>query len=276
MFSKVALASIIFGMTTSLHGGESITGRDTTYREICFKASYDPYYFQNFRSMGGYRVALELTEADAFANYIANSSRRLRSRLEACRKIDTIGNPPLKDYPKIGSFSGTVLRYIVLADRIEKLFSLPQNAVIGEIGAGFGGQSYIMSVFCRFGQYYIYDLPEVEALIEKVTDALGMKNVSCLPAESQLPADTLDLIISNYAYSECDRATQIDYFDRVIKKADRGFIIYNQISVDYNLNSLSPDEFVQLLKASGKDPKILKEPISTAPKNILIVWGTRS
>ena len=276
MFSKVALALIFFGTMGFLPGEDSITGRAATYRETALRASCDAYIFQNFRSIPEYRTALELSEGEAFAAYIASSSRRLRSRLGDFRKLDTIGNPPLREYPAgIGSFSGTTLRYIVLADQVRKMFSLPKKAVIGEIGAGFGGQCYILSILCPFSQYYIYDLPEVEALIGRVADTLNMKGVLCLSSGSVLPVDKFDLLISNYAFSECDRATQLSYFDRVVKKADRGFMIYNQISKDFNVDSLSPDEFVQLLEASGKDPKILKEPISTAPKNLLIVWGTK-
>lgn len=257
----------------SLNAKESITGNYGGYRDICLKASVDPYYFQNFRSMPEYRCALELTEGDVFAKYISFSDKLLKN-IETFRKLDEIGNPELTDYPLLGKFSATNLRYVVLADQIMKFFSLPKDSKIVEIGAGFGGQCYILSQFHPFAHYYIYDLPEVEALIGRVMQELKMDNVQCMPIDNvQLPEEHVDLVISNYAFSECDREMQLEYFENVIKKANRGYIIYNQISKEtYGIDSLKLDEFIQLLKDNGFRPKKYPEFLSTAPGNILIVW----
>ena len=272
-FSLCPLFLFIFLFGISIQANESITGRHAGYREICLRASKDPYYLQNFRSMPAYRQALELVDADPFADYLRFSAKRWFVQLDEFRKLDSIGNPPLKYYPELGFFTGTTLRYIVLADQITKMFSLPQGASIAEIGAGFGGQCYILSRVHPFSHYYIFDLPEVEALISKMMDTLEVKNVTCVPIEESLSEQKIDLVISNYAYSECDRAMQLEYFDKVIKKADRGYVIYNQISqVDYGIDSLSPDEFVQLLKSIGAKPKVMKEILSTGAKNLLITW----
>lgn len=256
-----------------MHAKESITGWFTGYREICRKASVDPYYFQNFRSMGEYGCVLELPEGDAFAEYLSGTSEKLLAKLNVFRKLDMIGNPTMKNYPILGNFSGTTLRYIVLADQMKKFFTLPDNAKIAEIGAGFGGQCYILSQLQSFSNYYIYDLPEVELLIAKMMETLQTKNVRCMPLDAELPEKKIDLVISNYAFSECDRETQMDYFERVIKKAERGYVIYNQISQEsYGIGSLAPDEFIQLLKNIGIKPKVHKEFPSTAPGNLLILW----
>lgn len=274
MYSRCLFLLMSALLTHSVHvqAKESITGWFAGYREICRKASVDPYYFQNFRSMGEYRCVLELTEGDAFAHYLSGAPEKLLEKLNIFRKLDMIGNPTIKNYPTLGNFSGTTLRYIVLANQIKKFFTLPDNAKIAEIGAGFGGQCYVLSQLQSFSNYYIYDLPEVELLIAKVMETLQTKNVRCMPLDAELPEKKIDLVISNYAFSECDRETQMDYFEKVIKKAERGYVIYNQISQESGIKSLTPEEFLQLLKNIGIRPKVHKEFPSTAPGNLLILW----
>ena len=94
----------------------------------------------------------------------------------------------------------------------------------------------------------------------------------CLPVAETLPEDQIDLFISNYAYSECDRDTQMDYFDRLIKKSKRGYVIYNQLSGYYPINSLSAREFFDLLEKNGLHPQADRELIRTFDNNVLIVW----
>jgi hypothetical protein len=232
----------------------------------------DPTYWQNFRSIGEFRIAFEISDGNMFAQYVA-ASNGLLAKIEEFRKLDTIGNPPLESYSVVGSFSPTTLRYICLADQIQKMVSLPESAVIAEIGAGVGGQCYILSQLRPFSKYYFFDLPEVELLIAKVMNALHLSNTYCIPMDAELPEERIDLVISNYAFSECDREVQMEYYERIMKKADRGFIIYNQISKDNGIDSLTLNEFVQLLKNDGIRPRIYTEPLSTAPGNRLIVWN---
>lgn len=140
------------------------------------------------------------------------------SRFSEFRQLDTIGSPILQNFPQISGISGTTLRYVVVADHICKLFDLPKNYLVVEIGAGFGGQCFILSKMSPFSSYIIYDLPEVEILIEKVLKNLSVQNVQCLPIQADVPLEKIDLVISNYVFSECDRSTQMNYFQKVIKK----------------------------------------------------------
>jgi putative sugar O-methyltransferase len=257
---------------------KSITGGDVVYRSACRKAASDTVYFQQFRSISDYTHALELNGGVEFAIYLLkNASPETMQKLEAFSQLETLGSPSLRFFPGVGTFSGTTLRYIVIADQIQKFFRLPDNACIAEIGAGFGGQCYILSQLQSFSNYYIYDLPEAEALIDRVTQALFVPNVTCLPVNSLLPQEKVDLVISNYAFSECDRAMQMDYFERVIKRSDRGYMIYNQISRRvFGIDSLSPQEFVEMLEKEGLYPRIIPEPVSTDVDNLLIIWERRS
>lgn len=258
-----------------LSARQSITGWYAGYRDVCQKAASDPEYLEIFRSIPEYRIALEITDGVRFAQYIT-ASDKLVAKIEDFRKLENIGRPTLETYPVLGSFSPTTLRYICLADQIKKMVSLPENAVIAEIGAGFGGQCYILSQLQPFSKYYFFDLPEVESLIGRMMEKLQVKNTHCIPMESALPEEKIDLVISNYAFSECDREIQMEYFDRIIKKADRGYIIYNQISKDCGVDSLTLDEFIQLLKDHGFRPRVNKELFATAPDNMLIIWNRAS
>jgi len=258
-----------------LWGAESISGNDGTYRNICLKAVEDSWYFQNFRSLSDYTHIVEVAGGRHFADYINKyASKEIRGMFAVFEKLDYIGNPPTSYFPGIGTFSGTTLRYIIVANHIRELFSLPNNAAVVEIGAGFGGQCYILSQLQSFSNYYIYDLPEVEALIDKVMGVLHINQVNCLPMDYELPDESIDLVISNYAFSECTRETQLNYFNNVIKKSKRGYIIYNQITARvFGLDYLSPAEFVTLLKQNGKNPKVYSEPVPTDIDNLLIIWG---
>lgn len=254
---------------------ESITSTDGSYRNICTKALTDSWIFQNFRCLSDYTHVVEIPviQAKPYADYLLKkASPKTLEKMKAFRRLEELGNPPTVFYRGLGNFSATTLRYILVADHIKKLFSLPNHAKIAEIGAGFGGQCFILSQLQSFSKYYIYDLPEVEALIEKVLGQLSMQNVIYLPLERECPEE-IDLVISNFAFSECTLPTQLEYFENVIKKAKRGYMLYNQIADRiFGLECLSPSGFVELLKRHGIHAKIYKEPVKSAPDNVLIVW----
>lgn len=249
---------------------QSITGNINTYLETCSKAVKDSYYFQNFRSLPEYAPILECGFVGESVQYLLEKgSPHILSNLEAFEKLDRVGNPIVHDIPRMGHFSGTTLRYVVIVDQLIKLFNLPPHPKIVEIGAGFGGQCYILSQVLPFSKYYIHDLLPVEQLIGKVMKTLAIENIHLLPEDAALPEEKIDLLISNYAFSECDRQTQLDYFERVLKKADRGYVIFNQIS---SFDTLSLGELLTLLKDNHMNPETLEEPIFTYQGNLLIIW----
>jgi len=273
--SFLPVGLIIFTLLCfQLQAKDSITGWDITYREMCKKAASDPFYFQNFRALSDYAHALEVGGVKEYADYILkHGSPHVLSKMERFENLDELGSPPRSYIFPLGNFTGTTLRYILFADLIGKLFELPANPKIVEIGAGFGGQCYILSELYPFSKYYIFDLPEPEALIEKMMNALEVQNVICLPIDQRLPEEKIDLLISNYAFSECSREMQLDYFERVIKKADRGFMIYTQLSRRvYGMDTLTTEEFMQLLRENGMNPRIYDEPIKSDVDNHMIIW----
>jgi len=251
----------------------SITGGDWSYLNSCHKAAFNDHDFQTFRSRPDYAHALELRGGERFAKYILENCGHMSALFPLFEKIDAIGAPPLIHFEGLGSFSGTTLRYIAFAHHIETLFDLPQFPHIVEIGAGFGGQCAVLSHLTPFITYSIYDLNQPLFLMERVHQTLGIPNVEYLQVHEELPTQHIDLFISNYAFSECDRATQLDYFHRVIKHCNRGYVVYNQIIREYyGVDCLSPEEFMSLLRDHGLTPQLREELICTYPSNVLITW----
>lgn len=249
---------------------KSTTGNSVPYREVCRQAALDPAVFQNFRSIKAYFDSVECGQAGDFAQYIrSHATSKTLSLIPNFRQLEQYGNPTKNDIPEFGLFSGTTLRYVLVADHITRLFNLPEHYSVVEIGAGFGGQAYILSQLQPFAHYYIYDLPEVELLIEKMVSTLPVQNITCLDAHSELPVEGVDLFISNYALTECDRDTQLDYFNRVVIKAKRGYILFNDTNI---FDHLSLTDFIELFQAHGIQPTIHPEPVFSYTGNVLITW----
>jgi hypothetical protein len=265
---------VLVTLMTSMQARESITGKDSAYINTCIKAVTDDDYFKNFRSMTSYWPILDFVEGTLpFVHYITNcASPEIRSKLPIFNRLECIGNPMTEFYPEVGNFSGATLRYIAIADEIGKLFDLPTDAKIVEVGGGFGGQCYVLSQLQPWSRYYIYDLPAPSALTIKVLTMLNVTKVINIPAAAPLRENQIDLFISNYAYSECDKETQLNYFERLIKKAKRGYIIYNQISHIFSIDSLTPGEFTDLLEKNGIYANVSNESIPTGSNTKLITW----
>lgn len=274
MIRQIAVIVLLIFAAISLQAEVAIqrstTGNSVPYREVCRDAALNDAVFQNFRSLKPYFDAVECGQGGEFADYIKSyATSKTLSLIPEFRKLDLYGNPTRNDIPGFGLFSGTTLRYVLVADHISRLFDLPQDYTVVEIGAGFGGQACILSQLLPFSHYYVYDLPEVELLIDKMTSTFSVSNVECLDVHEELPVDSMDLFISNYALTECDRETQLDYFQRVVCKAKRGYILYN----DTNLfDHLTLTDFVELFQAHGICPTIHPEPVFSYTGNVLITW----
>jgi hypothetical protein len=259
---------------------KSVSGQNARYLKVCRDAAYKSPSFKRFRSISDYAMLIENASGGelikSFPNYIKNFAlSKTVSLLPEFKRLDLYGNPFKHEIPGLGLFSNSTLRYIVVADQISRLFNLPKDYKCVEIGGGFGGQSYIISQLLPFSKYYIYDLPEVEMLITKMTNNLSIDNVVCLDKNEELPIDTIDLVISNYFLSECDRSTQISYLKRVISKAKRGYILFK----DKNpFDHLSFGDLIEHLSAYGIRPTIHQEPtfcVGDSLRNfnaILITW----
>ena len=265
----VILASLNSEETTS------ITDNIFAYKHTCVKAYKDDKFFEIFRSYPAYSDCVELTSNNLgkdLAKYIIDNYLFLYPKISAFQKNDKYGSPILHPYPYFGWISPTTLRYIAIAGDIITMFTLPNESSIIEIGGGFGGQCFTLSQVVNFNSYSIIDLPEVIPLIGKNLSLQGVKN-SQLYSSGDIPTDKkYDLLISNYSFSECNREMQLEYFEKVIKHCKRGYIIFNQITEYFDVNSLTLGEFTSLLLENNIEPTISSEKVPTHPNNVLITW----
>jgi hypothetical protein len=272
-FFKKAIFCFFF-IISALQADESISSKRLNYRITCLEAYKNDETFNKFRSLKEYSDIVEIYNGSDFYTYILKFCMDFSEKFKDFENLDKIGSPSTSFFPSLGQFSATTLRYIVIADDILKSFDLPKNPSVCEIGGVFGGQCYILSKLLPFSKYDIYDLPEVNFLIKKLLHSLEVKKFKCKNLIDNFSEEKIDLLVSNYAFSECDYKTQMKYFNKVIVKADRGYMIYNQIArTIFGMDTMTPNEFIKLLKEKNMNPKIHPEPINTCFDNVLITWS---
>ena len=100
---------------------------------------------------------------------------------------------------------------------------------IAEIGVGYGGLYRLLSCFVEIKKYWMYDLPEVLDLTKKYLSNFEeeLQDKVVFQKEMQEIDEEIDLVISNWAFSEVNPDIQKLYMDRVIKKAKHGYLIFN-------------------------------------------------
>jgi hypothetical protein len=200
-----------------------------SYRNACSRAARDPSTFSQFRRDPAYTEILEhvtpLVAAEA-ARIALERFPAYRDYLEEFRRNDTCGGPFLHSFADIGAFAPTTLRYVKVLSDLETLFGDLSGWRIVEIGGGYGGQCRIIRARFAVKSYTIYDLPEAAELASRYLEAFGFRDVSFNPP-SPLEAEA-DLVLSNYALSEIRRSSQDEYLAGVVRKAARGYMIWNE------------------------------------------------
>ncbi len=146
--------------------------------------------------------------------------------------IQFIGTPDRFSYPGTGKISPTTIRYIKNVFEMATLLGESPISRVVEVGGGYGGLCKTLSVVCDFDEYILVDLPEAVAVQQKYLKNFPelyskCKFVSCDNVEE---VKDVDLFISNYALSECDYDTQINYYDKLVSKAKFAYIIYNLVN----------------------------------------------
>ena len=244
------------------------------YIELCIKAKESDYFFNEFKHIKAYSDIVEINKESIgyeYAQKIYRDFPELFLMLDELKKNDLIGNPTTFNYKLFGKMSPSTLRYIYIAGDIEEKFpELPTNPNILELGAGYGGQCFILSKILPYATYSIVDLKPVLRLIEKYLYFHDVQNITLLTHED-ITEDPIDLFISNYAFSLFSTSMQLMYFHRFIKYAKQGYILFSQKEENIGL---SLDEFLNLLHNEGISPLISPEPVQTSPsnKNVLITW----
>lgn len=243
------------------------------YVSACKRFCRSDAEFDNFKRDRAYRVILEHATYEGgliLVDQMKNPEVITPEQLENAKKNDLYGNAELHEYENFGSISPSTIRYIKNSLDILNFFDVNDIDNIVEIGGGYGGLCRVLSSFIDFENYVIIDLPEVNGLSEKYLgkfpDLEGRTSqLSCFELDEIVGAD---LVISNYAFSECSEEIQMHYYNDVIANASRFYMVYNNFTHG-NINS---DRFIEL--ASNQfDINIEDDSAHGAPNFIL--YGTK-
>jgi hypothetical protein len=232
----------------------------TDYLETCRSAVEDDEVFAKFKSIQGYKNILEHVTPRQGTEYlqiaIEMAGDALLENLESFKENDTIGTPDRFSYPETGKISPTTIRYIKNVFEMATLLGDAPISRVVEVGGGYGGLCKTLSVVCDFDEYILVDLPEAVAVQKKYLKNFPelyakCKFVSCDDVEE---VKGVDLFISNYALSECDYDTQVNYYDKLISNSKFAYIIYNLVNFnDFYYNKFTERMGEQFEFTTSKD-----------------------
>lgn len=241
------------------------------YPKFCLEASNNEEIFSNFKRNSNYNVILEHVNFEQGEEYLKNILQQTSSFVnffEKFRENDLYGNPKTYCYENYGVFSPTTLRYIKGLSDLTILFKDLRDMDIIEIGGGYGGLCKIIGDLYTYKSYTIVDLPEVLPLVKKYLSKFGVKNVILLTMD-QLPIQKeYDLVISNYAFTECIAPIQQIYFDKILSVSKKGYLTCNV----FGGSTWSKEEFIQRLSLSGINWREIPERPLTGNKNYCVIW----
>lgn len=273
MIRTIVFLLIMFN-SMSLLEAKSIS-QHGKYLEFCKLAALDDKVFNQFKKNPYYRCILEHATYEQGLQYLevlTSKESALLHQIELFSKNDQIGNPVTYDYPRIGKFSPTTLQYIKIAHDIFEYFEDLSSLHIVEIGGGYGGQCFILSLLNGFSHYTMIDLPECLPLADKYLKAQNVSNVDFFNPQQLDSITSCDFVISNYAFSEIDYQEQLDYLNKILKKAPRGYMTINFISKLFDVNSLTPQNLILYLEGQGAEVQAIPEYPQTGDGNLIIVW----
>jgi hypothetical protein len=208
-----------------------LTAQDTTpYAEICMEAVENDEVFEKFKQDPRYTAILEHVSPEHGQKYFNGIMHyELDAELiEAFKENDKLGGANVIDYEDpFGYVSPSTLRYVQNTLDIAHFVGEGEINKIVEIGGGYGGLCKTISCLCDFDEYHIYDLEAASKLQEKYLSNFDVKDKAFFHSTPEKIED-VDLVISNYAYSELNLELQDLYYENVIKNAKRVYMILNR------------------------------------------------
>ena len=207
-------------------GTESIS----PYAEVCIEAVKNDNVFNKFKSDPRYIAITENVPIENGKIYAQDiQAYDIDSNLiEAFKENDLVGGANIVNYGQpFGNISPSTLRYIQNALDISYFFGEGELDKIVEIGAGYGGLCKTISCLCDFGEYHIYDMKEACELQKKYLSSFDIESNMFYHSEPDELKD-IDLLISNYAYSELGEKLQDLYYNNVIVNSKKVYMILNR------------------------------------------------
>jgi len=284
------LKTVIFSLTCvhcCLYAKQTSTTDVHPYTEFCAMAAKDSSIFAHFRRNPIYVGVVESVsnlQGKQYLDFIKNKTPSLLGYFDKFKTSDKIGNPTTCFYKDIGYISPTTLRYIKVAAELQLFFGSLDGCSIIEIGGGYGGQCKILSDLFQFKHYTIVDLLEPIQLTEKFLSSQGVQNVSFITPDMEIEHNYYDLVISNYAYSECTYETQKQYIQTILSKSKRGYLTCNVLVDSQDGQSAILQRAEGFFATKGKVQEELTnaniswnelpEFPNTSKTNYLLVWET--
>ena len=251
--------------------GRTSASDQKLYTELCARAAQDPATFASFKAHPDYTEVLEhvtCSQGQEYLRIALQQTPALEAHLSRFRKNDTVGSPGTCDYGGHGTFSPTTLRYIKVLSDLITMFGPLDGLNIIEIGGGYGGQCFITASMFRLASYTIVDLAPCLRLQGTYLTQLDVQNVHFVQGDQLPAAESYDLAISNYAFSECTRKIQETYLTHVLARAARGYLTCNWFSPRH-FRSFGPSDLLEAIPMS----RLLPEEPLTAPENRIWIWG---
>ena len=244
-------------------------------RSFCLQAATNDKFFKKFKQDPTYRVILEHVNESTgreYFNFIKDNYPHLVQEFGKFQSNDLLGTPSVYHYPEIGRTGPTTLRYVKVLGDLEAFFGSLDNKKIVEIGCGYGGQCLIIAKAYNFEKFFIVDLPEPMMLITKYLNWHKVGNFQCLNPKDLPLQESYDIVVSNYAFSECVRAVQQSYLDNIVKHSHHGYFTLNFLDTASSAGGYTAEELISTLSAYGFNPRVLPEKPETGSDNVILIW----
>jgi hypothetical protein len=251
---------------------KSISGGDESYLDVCRRGPLDSRIFADFRRNPSYISVLEHVSPEQGREYLrllSPAGRASRNIIEGA-KNDIVGNPAVMCLDSGVMISPTTLRYLKVADDVEKHFGSLDGADVVEIGVGYGGQCRILDSLFKIKSYTLVDLRPVLNLAGEFLSNFPLRCGLRFLTMNELSPQAYDFALSNYAFTELSREIQEVYFSKVLEQTQSGYITYNDIA-PAAFRPLTCDELCKRLSA-----RTVPEQPLTHPRNCIIVWGCQT
>jgi len=240
----------------------------TPYLNVCNYAANSDEFFKQFKSHPAYRHVLEHVSFEEGQQYLKEIDIDYLDKLDEVKENDSLGSPVIYEYPSVGEISPTTIRYIKNTSDIINKFGNSFDSIV-EIGGGYGGLCKVLSSFIKFEQYLLLDLEECNLLSRKYLSHFDLPTLSYRSEEIDEIDENFDLLISNYAFSECHKEVQQDYIERFIKKSNNFYIMHNNFHLE--LGTIPHEQFVEIMSDTHDVEWSNEHGIHDAPK---IIYGT--
>jgi hypothetical protein len=204
------------------------------------KSEYTPI-LEHVTKQNGYEYAK--TILNKFPNEIAKY-------LNDFKKNDNVGNPILYNYERFGLINPTTLRYIYFGLDIYNNFGDLDNINLIEIGGGYGGLVRILSIIYDFKNIKLFDLDEPLLLQKKYLKNYNI-NVETYSLYDKFDVDNNTIVISNFAWSECNDFTRKKYIEKIIKKCKYIYISSLRKDILKEFDGLNGDK-IKYIKPLGR------------------------